>query len=283
MNIHEEISKVAELTGVSADKIKLANDGFCSRGYVINDGEIVFKFKKMPNTSYEPEIRMLNFVNSLGLKINLQKVGWTSPDDEYLGVYGVIGKSLEELKYDAKTVGAQLAQFLHKLHSATLENAEKLTLNAEIDAWQNRFYDTFAWEAISEYFTKDEMDKLDQYMHYEMPKKLKSLGEKLILSHGDLGDGNILIDNAGKVGVIDFNETCYLDEAADFMDVDSNELCEEILKNYGASDELHKKVTIRRRLRPLIVFGNYAKRGDKQKIIRLRNQIRKNFLSENEI
>ena len=43
------------------------------------------------------------------------------------------------------------------------------------------------------------------------------------------------MDQDGKVGVIDFNETCYLDEAADFMDVNDNKLCVEMLKIGRAS------------------------------------------------
>lgn len=50
-----------------------------------------------------------------------------------------------------------------------------------------------------------------------------------------------------------------------------------MLDTYGADDILRQKVAVRRRLRPLIVFGNYAERNDRQKIAVLRNQIRKIF------
>lgn len=276
--VEQEIAKVAELTGVDKDEIRLADDGFCSRGYVIDNGRIVFKFRKTPETTYKDEIRMLNFINSLGLEINLQKVGWISPDDTYLGMYGVIGKSLEQARYDAAKVGEQLGKFLRKLHVAELENAEVLGLKAEIKAWQERVYDSFAWAELQEYFSRDEMDALDDYMQKEMPEKLLSLGEKLVLSHGDLGDGNTFVDEAGKVGVIDFNEACCLDEAADFMDIDDEKICEQMLASYGADEVLQEKVKIRRQLRPLIVFGNYAKRGDTEKIKNLLGKIRRNLL-----
>ncbi len=86
------------------------------------------------------------------------------------------------------------------------------------------------------------------------------------------------MDQDGKVGVIDFNETCYLDEAADFMDVNDNKLCVEMLNHYGGNEILREKVMIRRMLRPLIVFGNYAKRGDKRKVNKLVRQIRVKLL-----
>lgn len=167
---------------------------------------------------------------------------------------------------------------MRKLHNASLETAERLDLDAEIKAWQGRFYDARSWTAMSEWFSWDEMDILDRYMQKEMPARLKALGEELVLSHGDLGDGNIFVGPDGKVGVIDFNETCYLDEAADFMDVTSTELCEQMLEAYGADETLREKVRIRRELRPLIVFGGYVKRDDRKRLNEFAKQIRETFL-----
>ncbi len=99
-------------------------------------------------------------------------------------------------------------------------------------------------------------------MFEAVPKELIRLGEKLIFSHGDLGDGNILVDKNGKVGIIDFSEILYLDEAADFMDVSSNELREQMLDTYGADDILKEKVALRVLTRPLFVLGDYIKRGN---------------------
>lgn len=44
-----ELQIIEQLTGVAQDQIKLADDGFWSRGYVIDNGRIVFKFKKSPS------------------------------------------------------------------------------------------------------------------------------------------------------------------------------------------------------------------------------------------
>lgn len=276
--MNNEIITIARLTGIDPSNIRMMDDGFWSRGYIINDGEIVFKFKKSPEVSYKSEIRMLNFIHSLNLGIKLQKVAWTSPDDEYLGLYGVVGKSIETTAYDVTQTGMQLGTFLTKLHQANLDNAGILSLDAEIQAWQARFYDIASWSAMGEVFSKNEMDTLDLYVHSEMPNQLKTLGENLVLSHGDLGDGNIFVDENKKVGVIDFNETCYLDEAADFMDVADDSLCRQMLLSYNADKTLREKVSIRRRLRPLIVFGSYAKRNDQEKLKTLVRQIRSKFL-----
>lgn len=42
-----ELQIIEQLTGASSDQNKLADDGFWSRGYVIDNGRIVFKFKKI--------------------------------------------------------------------------------------------------------------------------------------------------------------------------------------------------------------------------------------------
>ncbi len=65
-----------------------------------------------------------------------------------------------------------------------------------------------------------------------------------------------------KVGIIDFSEMLYLDEATDFMDVSSNELREQMLDTYGADDILKEKVALRVLTRPLFVLGDYIKRGN---------------------
>lgn len=69
--------------------------------------------------------------------------------------------------------------------------------------------------------------------------------KNIVYSHGDLGDGNIFVDDGGKVGIIDFSEMCYFDEAGDFMDVSNEELRAAMLDAYGADDALRKKVRLR--------------------------------------
>lgn len=218
-----ELQIIEQLTGVSPDQIKLADDGFWSRGYVIDNGHIVFKFKKSPEVKYEPEIKALGFINSLGLDINIQKVGWISPDDSYLGIYGVVGQSLDSLPNpNYQNIGTQLASVLHKLHQSHPENAETFTLDKELAVWRERYRKSH--ERLANYFSEEEIAQFDELVFEMIPTRLKELGENIVYSHGDLGDGNIFIDDEGKVGIIDFSEMCYLDEAGDFMDVGSEEL-----------------------------------------------------------
>ena len=269
-----ELQTIEQLTGVLPTQIKLADDGFWSRGYVIDNGCIVFKFKKSPEVKYEPEIKALEFVNSLNLGINTQKVGWVSPDDSYLGIYGVVGQSLDTLPNpDYQSIGSQLASVLHKLHQAHPEDAEVFTLDKELAAWQERYQKSH--DKFLDYFSEEEITRLDEFVFETIPAKLKELGENIVYSHGDLGDGNIFVDDDGRVGIIDFSEMCYFDEAGDFMDVSSEELRSAMLDAYGADNTLREKVRLRVLVRPLIVFGDYARRGDTKKVEQLVAKIKK--------
>ena len=270
--INEELQIISNLTGTNQQEIKFSDDGFLSRGYVIDNGRIVFKFKKQPDVSYENEIKMLNFVNSLNLNVNLQKVGWISDDDSYLGLYGVIGKSLEKIELnddERANYGKQIAEFLKRLHAEEFKDAEVLAVNAEIKAWQERFKKSK--DVLSRYFNDDEIAKMDAFVYSYVPEKLASLGEKMVFSHGDLGMGNIFVDENGKIGIIDFSESVYLDEAADFMDIEDDKLCEKVLDYYGADDILREKVEIRRAIRSMFVIGTYR---DRPEITRFVDKIR---------
>lgn len=263
-----ELQIIEQLTEVSPDQIRLADDGFWSRGYVIDNGRIVFKFKKSPEVKYEPEIKALEFINSLNLGIDTQKVGWVSPDDSYLGIYGVVGQSLDSLPNpDYQSIGEQLAVCLQRLHQAHPENTEVFTLDKELDAWQERYQKSH--DKFADYFSEEEIARFDKFVLETIPTRLRELGEHIVYSHGDLGDGNIFVDDEGKVGIIDFSEMCYFDEAGDFMDVSSEELRNAMLDAYGADETLREKVRLRVLVRPFIVFGDYVRRGDAERVEQL--------------
>ena len=88
-----------------------------------------------------------------------------------------------------------------------------------------------------------------------------------------------MVDEAGNVGVIDFSEMLYLDEAADFMDTRDEDICRAMLDAYGAGGNLRRKVFIRRLIRPVFVIGTYAFDERKKETDLLAEQIRKTILS----
>lgn len=276
MNHYDIIEK---LTGRSKEEILFSDNGFLSYGYIIGDGEIIFKFKKNSSVSYKNEVELLNFLNSQNFHINLQKVAFISPDDSYVGLYGVKGVCIENKELSDKTkrlIGIQIGEFLKKLHCLTPDCSNHCSLEFELTAWHERFQKSL--RIISKYFTENEMEKLKVFMLDFAPEKLLLLGENYVFSHADLGEGNIFLDNANKVGVIDFNESCYADEAADFMDIEDDTICKSALESYGANEILKEKVRIRRLLRPLFVIETYAVRGNivtEKYIQQIKNSIKK--------
>lgn len=276
MNHYDIIEK---LTGRSKEEILFSDNGFLSYGYIIGDGEIIFKFKKNSSVSYKNEVELLKFLNDQNFNINLQKVAYVSPDDNFVGIYGVKGVCIEnkELSPEAKIkIGKSLGEFLKKLHNLRPDCNNRYSLQFEITAWQERFQKSL--RIISKYFTESEMEKLKKFMLDFAPEKLLLLGENYVFSHADLGEGNIFLDSDGTVGVIDFNESGYADEAADFMDIEDDTICKSALESYGADEILREKVRLRRLIRPLFVVETYATRGDEaavKYIEQIKNSIKK--------
>ena len=273
---HFEI--IENLTDRKPEEIVFSDQGFLSYGYIINNGEIIFKFKKNPSVSYRNEIELLNFLNAQNLCVKLQKVAYISPDDSYVGLYGVKGETIEnkELSLETKkSIGFKLGEFLKTLHSLSPDCEGICTLPYELTAWQDRFIKSE--EIIKRYFTESETEKLHKFMFEVAPKKLLSLGENYVFSHADLGECNILLDSEDNIGVIDFNESGYADEAADFMDIEDDEICFSALDSYGADEVLREKVKIRRLVRPLFVIETYSQRGESY-FLKYIQKIRENII-----
>ena len=271
MLLTAEIEIIKDLVGVEEKQIRFSDDGFMSRGYVIDEGRLVFKFKKHPDTTYVYEAQNLDYLNQQNLGVHLQRAAFKPEDNSYLGIYGVPGISLEQYPLDEASriaIGRQLGEFLRILHSLKPKTELVYPLNDLIRVWQTRYEK--AKKTLTKYFKAEELAYIDTLMMKEMPSTLRELGEKRVFSHADLGDGNIFIDSDGKVGIIDFNESGYIDEASDFMDITDNRLCSIMLDVYEADETLRKKVEMQRRIRPIFVLDVYADRDEDtvQKMIR---------------
>ena len=263
--IDEEAQLVSDLTGVAKTDIVFSDNGFLSRGYIIDNGRIVFKFKKWPEISYKNEAKALDYVNTLNSNVKIQRVNWISKEDNYLGVFGVVGKCLEDSdipKDKIENYGKQIGAFLKTLHNANPEDAETLTIEQEISIWQKKY--ERSKDIIKEYFTDQDIEKMDGFIYSELPTKLHTLGEKMVFSHSDIRLANIFVDETDTIGIIDFSEAAYQDEAADFMDLEDDKLREEILRTYEANDVLRQKVTLRRIVHPMFIIGTYRDRSKDQ-------------------
>ena len=267
--IDEELQIISSLTGVDSKSIQFSDDGFLSRGYIIDGGRIVFKFKKWPEISYKNETKVLNAISSLDLGVPLQKVGWISDTDEYLGLYGIVGQTI---KPNPKGYGEQIGKFLKRLHTVDINCDRTVSLENEFTVWKDRF--SRSKDVLARYFSEAEIKKMEEFVTVTVPSSLSQLGEKLVFSHGDFCLGNIFADDNGKIGIIDFSEAGFYDEAADFMDMEDDELCAKILDVYGADDILREKVKIRRFAHPMFTIGTYRDR-DESELNYFVNKIRK--------
>ena len=240
-----EISKVIELTGAVEAEIELHDEGYWSRAYVVNGGEFVVKFPKYDTVSYKNEAMFLNLIHAMDLPVSTQKVKWLAADNRCIALYGVKGtplSKLENLTMEQKqSMGRQIGGFLKQLHSLNPEFSGQ-TLEDELLEY-GKIYGECA-DFFAKHFSKEERETLDYLMHIYLPAVRKELGEKLVFSHADIFASNILLDETGKVGIIDCSNAGYFDEAADFC-IEDEVLRSFILEQYGASETLRKKVEIK--------------------------------------
>ena len=241
-----EIKKVIELTGGARKKIKLHNDGYWSRAYVVNGGEFVVKFPKYDCVDYSVEARFLDFINAHNPPINMQRVKLLAEDNSFIAFCGVKGTPLSELKNlsleQKSDICKQLANFLKLAHSLKLDDIGGQNLNFEIESYKLRYAESSSF--FNKYLSKEEKEILDFLMLEYFPRKRIVLGEKIVLCHGDVWDPNIFIDESGKVGIIDCANAGYYEEATDFCFYDEN-LRKLLLDHYGADEVLHKKVELK--------------------------------------
>ena len=243
--MRDEISKVRALTGAAEEQIELHDDGYWSRAYVVNGGEFVVKFPKCDTVNYENEAMFLGLISTMALPVNTQKLKWLAEDNRCIALLGVKGTPLSKLEnltiQQKQNIGEQIGAFLKQLHSLETEYSGQ-NLDDELLEYK-KIYDDCA-DFFAKHFSKEEQETLDYLMYTYLPTARKNLGENLVFSHADIFAPNILLDDNGKVGIIDCSNAGYFDEAADFC-IEDETLRGFILDSYGAGEALRKKVEIK--------------------------------------
>ena len=243
--MRDEISRVIELTGATEEQIKLHDDGYWSRAYVVNGGEFVVKFPKYDTVNYENEARFLNLIRTMVLPVNTQKLKWIAEDQRCIALLGVKGTPLSKLEnltlQQKQSIGQQIGAFLKQLHSLKVDFSGQ-SLDDELFEYKT-VYDDCA-DFFARHFSKEERETLDYLMYTYLPTMRKNLGENLVFSHADIFEPNIFLDDSGKVGIIDCGNAGYFEEAADFC-MEDEALRGFILDYYDASETLRKKVEIK--------------------------------------
>ena len=240
-----EIAKVMEVTSATEQQIELHDDGYWSRAYVVNGGEFVVKFPKYDSVDYTNEAKFLSIVGNMDLPVNTQKLMWLAQDNRCIALTGVRGTPLSKLPdlttEQKQSIGSQIGAFLKQLHSIETAYSGQ-NLDEELLEYR-KLYDDCA-EFYKKHFTEDEIESLDYLMGVYLPTARKNLGERLVFSHADIWEPNILLDEKGTVGIIDCSNAGYYDEAADFM-IEDETLRDFVLTHYCASENLRKKVDIK--------------------------------------
>lgn len=240
-----EIERVKELTGASESQIMLHDDGYWSRAYVVNNGELVVKFPKHDTVNYKNEAKFLNFINTINVPINTQKLKWLAEDNHCIAIWGVKGIPLSKLGnftiQQKQSIGKQIGVFLKQLHSIKTDCPGQ-NLDDELIEYKTNYKDCADFYAT--HFSHEEQQTLDYLMYDYLPTTRKKLGENIVFSHADIFEPNILLDDDGIVGIIDWSNAGCFDEAADFC-VEDETLRGFILDYYNASETLRKKVEIK--------------------------------------
>ena len=199
-------------------------------------------------TSTETREREIALVRSLaGLR-----------DDDLVEVQiGRVGAPLSDV--EQRRIGRDLGTFLATLHATDPNDFDVVSVDDEISQVTRKF--DGSRDAIESEFTRSEWNRLVEFFSTRLPETMRALGSEPRVCHGDLGPYNLILGDAGRVGVIDFGDVGVFDESKDFMGLEATML-EAALDAYGGSDALRAKVEIRRLALPILDLPFYLGTGD---------------------
>ncbi len=279
--IENEKQLIKDTAGLSStDEIIFNDRGWDSRVYSFGDC-YYFKFPRSEKiqSRYKYEIAAIKFMANLNVRIVAQKILWEHPANAYFGYEGVQGQPvssiIDKLESSQKqTVGNVLGDFLKHFHELKLPGARTMSLEDESKQIQRWYEDSKA--IIQKWFTETEQHKLHNLVYEEWPSKLIELGSEPVLCHGDLHFENVLYDESGTVGIIDFGDVAYFDRSKDFLELEEDEeIFGAALKTYGNQDShLKQKIAVRQAMIQIINLGFHAGKDDEANIERTVEKIR---------
>lgn len=282
--IQNEIELVRQLAGLD-DAVAIAfNDvGWTSRVYLVNSGEIVFKFPRREEVKedYAREVQTHGLLSTINAPVSFPELCWYDDNLEYLGYRGVRGSDLDEIIMDLTTpqkevIGRSLGDFLRNFHQIYSETENVILPEREVTETQENFL--IRAGEITQMFSTAEYEIIELFICEKYPNQMLGFSFDKVLCHGDLGFWNIIYRGKGKVGVIDFGDTGYYDRSIDFAGMCDEIILESALKAYGVADEeLRKKVALRMLLMPIVDLPFYLNRGDQLQIEETIDRIRANL------
>ena len=266
-------------TTKDASRLTFSDEGWSSRAYLVDGGDIVYKFPRSPEVlgDYEREMAALALLASTDTPLPVQRVRAGGPGVPYLSMHGLVGPQLSErlatLDDCAKAdIGVQLGGFLRHLHGLDMPNAPEETLDSEVREYQAKYQ--LATQILEEQFTKSERSTAADFFLEELPAKVRQLGLARRLCHGDLGSYNIVLTADGTPGIIDFGNIGYYDQSKDFIDFNDATVLNASLESYGSNTVLQEKITLRMIALQAIDLVYYMTKKDKASVAQTADKLK---------
>lgn len=283
MKKSKELEIVKKLTNVADENnIVLNEDGWTSRVYIVNKGEIVLKFlkNKQYREEFEHEINILKLIKDHKFNVNIPLISSSEEDNTYIVLNGLMGKSMSAEIVDALTkeekrkIGTQIGLFLKKLHTVAYQGKSPNN-ESEIFEWFQKSFNRRK-RTLKKHFNENELVTIEDLVT-TLPQRSQKLGIVQVFCHGDLGYNNILLTDSLEVGVIDFGDAGYNDQSYDFVGLEDDDMLDAVILAYDGDEILKAKVEIRRQLLPLMEMLFLIDKKDKEGVQQCVKRVRINL------
>jgi serine/threonine protein kinase len=283
MNKSKELAIVKKLTNVNDEnRIVLNEIGWTSRVYIIDNGEIVFKFPRGRKWKEEcgHEFGILKLISEYEFNVNIPLIKWIGEDTSYVGFYGVQGKSMTTETVDKlsetqkRELGAQIGLFLKKFHLIDYKGKSPNN-ESDIIEWLTKTLHKRK-RILKKHFNQNELDTIEKLVT-SFPQKSANLGIEQVFCHCDLGYNNILLTDNLEVGIIDFGDAGIYEKSHDFTGLEDDVILDAAIIEYGDDEILREKVAIRRQLLPLMEMLFLIDRKDEEGIRKCASKMSNNL------
>ena len=174
ITIEKEI--VSSLTNEQFETIEFVDIGWTSRVYLINNGELVFKFARNNKVveEYKNEVLAYKFLEKKSFEVKLPVVKFEDANLRYFGYEGIVGQTLDKYIDDLSEkekiiIGQRLSGFLKILHESNLENINIFDISHE----EKEFFEKFS---ISEEFLKTSLKpEIFSAIEFFLENKIKNV------------------------------------------------------------------------------------------------------------
>ncbi len=283
--IAEEQKLVRNLAGLDDSvQILFSDFGWTSRVYIVNSGEIVFKFPRSEKVKEEYALETLAYkVAHVVGGVLVPEIRWEHPSNAYLGYKGVVGEPGEKViaslsVAEKRNIGTQLGTFLKKFHRRDIADAPLISQEKEFAEYRHKL--ELGLSSIERYFSEDEVARIRCLVLEDYPRKMSQIGFQKGLCHGDLGYWNMICGLGGQIGIIDFGDIGYRDTSIDFAGMNDSAMLNAAIEAYGG-DVSEEKIALRMKIIPILDLSFFVGKKDRYGIEKTIARIREIVLPGN--